>query len=104
MVFRFFWKVVQSGTQAVAFIGINVPGTLNANLLQSWQRQACSAPILDIFNPPANLNTYYIRATANPSGYGNIFACALNNVLLPEMIYVRATYTIPDTLLIAPAL
>ena len=99
--FRFYWKIVQSGNESVAFIGINVPGTMNANLLLDYQKQACLLPLLNIFNPPANLNQYYIKDKAYPNGYGNIFACALTYVLLPEMVHVKKTYAIPDALLLA---
>ena len=75
---------------------------MNANILLAFQNQACLSPLLNIFNPPANLNQYYIKVAAYPNEYGNIFACALKNVLLPEMVYAKQTYAIPTALLTAP--
>ncbi len=97
---RFFWKIVQNGDgRAVAFIGFNYPGIDNdavANDIQTSQiTRACSAPITDVFDAGTKKN-YYIsqQIFSSKSGkiYGNIIACNLNDVQLPEMILARDNY------------
>ena len=99
MFLRFFWKIVDNGDgKAVAFIGDNFPGTdLNATIndVKTENVVACSNPITDIFKT-ANNGYNYITTEAyrSKSGdyYGEIHACRLADVQIPEMIFVRDNY------------
>ena len=68
--------------------------------VQCWsnwhQKRACSLPITAIFNTATSYNYITYNAFGIAYNYGNVFACELANVLLPEMISVR------DTLMAAP--
>jgi hypothetical protein len=83
----------------VAFIGFNYPGinkdAENNDKQTSETTRACSAPITDIFYA-GNNNNYYIRqqifSSSSGKMYGNIFACNLADVQLPEIILARDNY------------
>jgi len=96
--FRFFWKIVDNGDgRAVAFIGDNFPGTVISsfeNDMKTKIAMACSDYITFIFkNGNSNSGFNYIRSdpyqSKNGDLYGEIRACDLNNVQIPEMILVR---------------
>ena len=88
--YRYFWKIVNNGNgHAVAFIGINYPGSMTATSLTTYQKSACSQPIAPIFNTTNGYNYITNVAYGGANNYGNIFACRLENLLLPEMVYVR---------------
>jgi hypothetical protein len=80
----------------VAFIGCNFPGPITNNDLKVIQKQACSLPITPIFKT-LNIYNYITNAAFGLTyNYGNVFACELVNVLLPEMKTAR------DSLMRAP--
>jgi hypothetical protein len=88
--FRYFWKIVVNNKDklAVAFIGINLPNSAFVQSLSKYQEDACEKPITDIFKFTPDEEQKYILFEAYYD-YGNIFACNLTDIKLPEMIHAR---------------
>ncbi len=85
--FRYFWKIVDNKSKkAVAFIGINLPISAFQQSLAAYQKDACVKPIPDIFSSDPQNQKYILFEEYK---YGNIFACDLKDILLPEMIHAR---------------
>lgn len=90
--FRYFWKIVVNNEDelaefklAVAFIGINLPNSA-FDPSTDYQKGACKEPIKDIFKSALQRQKYILFEEYK---YGNIFACDLKDILLPEMIHAR---------------
>jgi len=66
-----------------------LPNSAFEQNLNKYQEDACEKPITDIFKSTPDEEQKYILFDAYINDYGNIFACNLTDIKLPEMIHAR---------------